>query len=83
MGAFKEMTKFVASLYKALRRKMILSMFEINPVLKTSDDKIMAVDATSIHSTIMPYLLEESSMRKCAILREEKPCLKEKEEAWV
>ncbi len=42
--AFKEMTKFVMSLYKAFE-KSDSSLFEINPVLKTSDDKIMAVDA--------------------------------------
>jgi succinyl-CoA synthetase beta subunit len=43
-NAFKEMTKFVASLYKAYDT-IDASMFEINPVLKTSDDKIIAVDA--------------------------------------
>ena len=42
--AFKEMTKFVAALYKAYV-STDSSMFEINPVLKTSDDKILAVDA--------------------------------------
>lgn len=42
--AFKEMTKFVMSLYEAFS-KSDSSLFEINPVLKTSDDKIMAVDA--------------------------------------
>ncbi len=42
--AFKGMTKFVASLYKAYDT-IDASMFEINPVLKTSDDKIIAVDA--------------------------------------
>jgi len=42
--AFKEMTKFVMSLYTAYV-KSDSSLFEINPVLKTSDDKIMAVDA--------------------------------------
>ncbi|HBO29756.1 MAG TPA: ADP-forming succinate--CoA ligase subunit beta, partial [Leeuwenhoekiella sp.] len=42
--AFKEMTKFVAALYKAYSASDS-SLFEINPVLKTSDDKIMAVDA--------------------------------------
>ena len=42
--AFKEMTKFVASLYKAYE-STDSSMFEINPVLKTSDNKILAVDA--------------------------------------
>jgi succinyl-CoA synthetase beta subunit len=42
--AFKGMTKFVASLYKAYEGTDS-SMFEINPVLKTSDNKIIAVDA--------------------------------------
>ena len=43
-NAFKEMTKFVANLYKAYD-SIDASLFEINPVLKTSDDKIIAVDA--------------------------------------
>ncbi|PHR68827.1 MAG: ADP-forming succinate--CoA ligase subunit beta [Lutibacter sp.] len=43
-GALKEMVKFVTTLYTAYI-KSDSSMFEINPVLKTSDDKIMAVDA--------------------------------------
>jgi succinyl-CoA synthetase beta subunit len=42
--AFKEMTKFVTALYTAYD-KSDASLFEINPVLKTSDNKIMAVDA--------------------------------------
>tara|TARA_R110002050_G_scaffold300018_1_gene467379 strand:+ start:68726 stop:69916 length:1191 start_codon:yes stop_codon:yes gene_type:complete len=42
--AFKEMTKFVTNLYTAYV-KSDSSLFEINPVLKTSDNKIMAVDA--------------------------------------
>lgn len=42
--AFKEMTKFVTALYKAYD-ETDSSMFEINPVLKTSDNKILAVDA--------------------------------------
>lgn len=42
--AFKQMTKFVASLYKAYD-STDSAMFEINPVLKTSDNKIIAVDA--------------------------------------
>lgn len=42
--AFKEMVKFVTSLYNAYM-STDSSMFEINPVLKTSDDQIMAVDA--------------------------------------
>ncbi|MBV1888124.1 MAG: ADP-forming succinate--CoA ligase subunit beta [Urechidicola sp.] len=43
-GALKEMIKFVSSLYTAYV-KSDSSLFEINPVLKTSDDKILAVDA--------------------------------------
>lgn len=43
-NAFKEMTKFVSCLYTAYV-KSDSSLFEINPVLKTSDNKIMAVDA--------------------------------------
>lgn len=42
--AFKEMVKFVTALYNAYV-KSDASLFEINPVLKTSDNKIMAVDA--------------------------------------
>jgi succinyl-CoA synthetase beta subunit len=42
--AFKEMVKFVTSLYRAYDA-IDASLFEINPVLKTSDDKIIAVDA--------------------------------------
>jgi len=42
--SFKEMTKFVSCLYNAYE-KTDSSLFEINPVLKTSDDKIMAVDS--------------------------------------
>jgi succinyl-CoA synthetase beta subunit len=43
-GALKEMIKFVSSLYTAFV-KSDASLFEINPVLKTSDDKILAVDS--------------------------------------
>lgn len=42
--AFKEMVKFITALYNAYE-KMDASMFEINPVLKTSDNQILAVDA--------------------------------------
>lgn len=41
---FKEMTKFIKSLYAAYEG-CDAAMFEINPVLKTSDDKIIAVDS--------------------------------------
>jgi len=43
-NAFKEMTKFITSLYTAYV-KSDSSLFEINPVLKTSDNRILAVDA--------------------------------------
>jgi succinyl-CoA synthetase beta subunit len=43
-NAFKNMVKFVDSLYNAYVG-CDASMFEINPVLKTSDNKIIAVDA--------------------------------------
>lgn len=42
--AFKEMVKFVFALYKAYEGTDS-SLFEINPVLKTSDDLIIAVDS--------------------------------------
>ena len=42
--AFKEMTKFVSALYSAYDG-IDASLFEINPVLKTSDDKILAIDS--------------------------------------
>ncbi len=43
-NAFKEMTRFVTALYSAYMQSDS-SLFEINPVLKTSDDKILVVDA--------------------------------------
>ncbi len=43
-AAFKDMTKFVTALYTAYD-KSDASLFEINPVLKTSDNKILAIDA--------------------------------------
>jgi succinyl-CoA synthetase beta subunit len=42
--SFKEMVKFISLLYKSYVSSDS-SLFEINPVLKTSDNKIMAVDA--------------------------------------
>jgi succinyl-CoA synthetase beta subunit len=42
--AFKQMGKFVKALYAAYVG-CDASMFEINPVLKTSDDRVIAVDA--------------------------------------
>ena len=42
--AFKGMTKFISNLYKAFVGSDS-SMFEINPCIKTGDDRIIAVDA--------------------------------------
>lgn len=42
--AFKQMVKFATALYDAYVRSDA-SLFEINPVFKTSDDRIMAADA--------------------------------------
>jgi succinyl-CoA synthetase beta subunit len=41
--AFKEMTRFIAHLYDAFVQSDA-SLFEINPCLKTADDRILAVD---------------------------------------
>ena len=43
-NALKEMIKFINSLYNAYE-SIDASLFEINPVLKTSDSQILAVDA--------------------------------------
>ena len=43
-AAYKDMIKFIHALYNAYIG-IDASLFEINPVLKTSDDQIMAVDA--------------------------------------
>ncbi len=43
-NTFKEMVRFVTHLCKAYE-SIDANLFEINPLLKTSDDKIMAVDA--------------------------------------
>ncbi|MBC8757682.1 ADP-forming succinate--CoA ligase subunit beta [Kordia sp. YSTF-M3] len=68
--AFKEMTKFVTSLYKAYV-SADASLFEINPVLKTSDDKIMAVDAkVSLDENALFRHKDYAAMRD---LREENP----------
>jgi len=68
--AFKEMTKFVTLLYKAYVESDS-NMFEINPVLKTSDDKIMAVDAkVSIDDNALYRRKQYAEMRD---LREENP----------
>ena len=68
--AFKEMTKFVMALYEAYV-KSDSSLFEINPVLKTSDDKILAVDAkVTIDDNALYRHKDYMEMRD---LREENP----------
>ena len=68
--AFKEMTKFVTALYKAYDQSDS-NMFEINPVLKTSDNLIMAVDAkVSIDDNSLYRRKQYAEMRD---LREESP----------
>jgi len=68
--AFKEMTVFVTALYKAYVQSDA-SLFEINPVLKTSDDKIMAVDAkVTIDDNALYRHKDYAEMRD---LREEDP----------
>ena len=42
--AFKEMTRFISKLYKAYTESDA-SLFEINPCLRTGDDRILAVDS--------------------------------------
>ena len=78
--AFKEMTKFVTALYKAYEASDS-SLFEINPVLKTPDDKIMAVDAkVSIDDNALYRHKDYEAMRD---LREEDPIEVEAKEAGL
>ena len=68
--AFKEMTKFATALYTAYT-KSDASLFEINPVLKTSDDKIMAVDSkVTLDANALYRHRDLAEMRD---LREENP----------
>jgi|TARA_B100001142_G_C14346689_1_gene660266 succinyl-CoA synthetase beta subunit len=69
-AAFKEMTKFVYSLYNAYE-ETDSSLFEINPVLKTSDNKILAVDSkVSIDNNA---LFRHQDLTKLRDKREEDP----------
>ncbi|HLW14197.1 MAG TPA: ADP-forming succinate--CoA ligase subunit beta [Flavobacteriaceae bacterium] len=69
-NAFKEMTQFVFSLYKAYTESDS-SLFEINPVLKTSDNKIIAVDAkVTLDATALYRHKDYAAMRD---IREENP----------
>ena len=68
--AFKNMVKFVTSLYKAYQMSDA-SLFEINPVLKSSDNKIIAVDSkASLDDNALFRHKEYESMRD---LDEESP----------
>jgi len=69
-GAFKEMTRFVTSLYKAYVESDA-SLFEINPVLKTSDDKIMAVDSKVVIDDNALY--RHKDLEALRDIREENP----------
>ncbi len=78
--AFKEMVKFVDALYKAYSESDS-SLFEINPVLKTSDDKIMAVDAkVSLDDNALFRHKDYAAMRD---KREENPVEVEAKEAGL
>jgi succinyl-CoA synthetase beta subunit len=78
--AFKEMVSFVTSLYKAYD-SIDASLFEINPVLKTSDNKIMAVDAkVSVDGNGIFRHPDIAAMRD---LREEDPTEVEADEAGL
>ena len=69
-NAFKEMVKFVTNLYTAYVQSDS-SLFEINPVLKTSDDKILAVDAkVTLDENALYRHKDYAQMRD---LREENP----------
>lgn len=77
---FKEMTKFVTKLYMAYEG-CDSSMFEINPVLKTSDDKIIAVDAkVTLDDTALFRHPDYASMRDKS---EEDPAEVEADEAGL
>ncbi len=68
--AMKQMTKFVSALYSAYEG-CDASMFEINPVLKTSDSKIIAVDAkVSLDESALYRHKDYAAMRD---LQEEDP----------
>ncbi|WP_339699014.1 ADP-forming succinate--CoA ligase subunit beta [uncultured Marixanthomonas sp.] len=78
--SFKQMTKFVTSLYKAYTESDS-SLFEINPVLKTSDDKIIAVDAkVSLDDNALFRHKDYAAMRD---VREENPVEVEAREAGL
>lgn len=69
-NAFKEMVRFIFALYTAYTESDS-SLFEINPVLKTSDDRIIAVDAkVTLDATALYRHKDYAAMRD---IREENP----------
>lgn len=78
--AFKDFVKFISSLYKAFEG-VDASLFEINPVLKTSDEQILAVDAkVTIDDNSLFRQKEIAEMRD---IREEDPTEVEAGEAGL
>lgn len=78
--ALKQMTKFVSALYKAYTQSDA-SLFEINPVLKTSDDRVIAVDAkVTLDDNSLFRHPDYAAMRD---LREENPVEVEAKEAGL
>ncbi|MEZ4778722.1 MAG: ADP-forming succinate--CoA ligase subunit beta [Flavobacteriaceae bacterium] len=78
--AFKEMTKFVTALYQAYIQSDA-SLFEINPVLKTSDNRVIAVDAkVTLDDNALFRHKDYAYMRD---LREENPVEVEAKEAGL
>jgi len=78
--AFKQMTKFVTALYTAYI-KSDSSLFEINPVLKTSDNRVIAVDAkVTIDDNALFRHKDYEALRD---LREENPIEVEAKEAGL
>lgn len=78
--AFKDMVKFVYALYEAYTQSDA-SMFEINPVLKTSDNQILAVDCkVSIDNNALFRHKDIAAMRD---IREEDPTEVEAGEAGL
>lgn len=78
--AFKDFVKFISSLYKAFEG-VDASLFEINPVLKTSDNQILAVDAkVTIDNN---SLFRHSDIEAMRDVREEDPTEVEAGEAGL
>jgi len=78
--AFKEMTKFVKNLYKAYKDNDA-KLVEINPVLKTSDDKILAVDSKVVIDD--NALFRHPDIAAMRDIREENPIEVEAKEAGL